>query len=286
MLGDRSWSISQVPVELAVKIFTDLKDKVLLIIGDGKLCDLISGKFTSHPLSDVMVTYPQNVKPCNIRENTKVKVIPFEQLHDAMHVADIVISSTSLPDFVIHYADIARMIKTRRQRPMFFIDIGVPEDVDERVNSIDNVYVYDFIDLQEMADKHDIEKAEEIIAEEAGAFLERTGLSRTGSRQVLLREKAREVSYGDAKKTFGQEGADHHGVVRTLAAVFIRKSKKLVIGTRKSKLALWQAEWVKSRLKKRTRTTQRRAQDDHHERGYDHGSPQRGWGQRTFPEAD
>jgi glutamyl-tRNA reductase len=104
------------------------------------------------------------------------KAISFEDFSKELKNVDIILSSTGSPHYIIYYEQLTEVIRARKNRPMFFIDIAVPRDVDPKINEIDNVYVYDIDDLQGIVEsnkeerKKEIQKAEEIVIQGVEAF--------------------------------------------------------------------------------------------------------------------
>jgi glutamyl-tRNA reductase len=112
--------------------------------------------------------------------------VPFEHFTDHMDRADIVISSTGAPHFIITKTLAEQIIHRRKNKPMFFIDIAVPRDIDPTVNEIDNAFLYDIDDLQQVIDTNlrermkEAVRAEEIVDHEVAAFC-----SKMQSREVV-----------------------------------------------------------------------------------------------------
>ena len=207
-IGNRAVSISFVAVELARKIFGDLQDKAILLVGAGEMCELAARHLITHGVSRVTVT---NRTPQGAQELAQIfdgRTIPFDQLLEALKAADIVISSTASPHYVIHYSDVARVIRARRNRSMFFIDIAVPRDVDPRVNSIENIYLYDIDDLQGVAEanikdrKKEASKAEEIVEREVKRFCQWYESLETTPTVRLLRSKLEAIRQKELRKAY------------------------------------------------------------------------------------
>ncbi len=104
------------------------------------------------------------------------EALPFADFTRELRRMDIVLSSTGSPHYLVHKKELSEVIRIRRNRPMFFIDIAVPRDIDPAINEIDNVYVYDIDDLQGIVStnreerKKEIQRAEEIIDEGLWTF--------------------------------------------------------------------------------------------------------------------
>ena len=169
-------SVASVAVELASKIFGKLEEKTALIIGAGKMSIHSIQHLQSHGIRVIMVTNRTFQKAAELAECVKGRAVPFEDLSNCMAEADIVISSTGSQNFILRKEHVLRAMAARKNRPMFFMDIAVPRDLDPQINEIDNVFLYDIDDLKAVADKNrkerqkEAEKAEEIISREAELF--------------------------------------------------------------------------------------------------------------------
>ncbi len=171
-IGQSAVSVSFAAVELARKIFEDLQDKTVLILGAGEMSELVAQHLISNGVHNVLVSNRTYERGEELAAKFTGQVIRYENLKDELHRVDILISSTGAPHLVIHHEDVQRAVHTRRNRPMFFIDIAVPRDIDPKVNELDDVYLYDIDDLQAVVEANIRERrreakiAEEIIAKE------------------------------------------------------------------------------------------------------------------------
>ena len=174
-IGENAVSISYAAVELAKKVFDTLEGRTILVVGAGKMSELTAKHLVSQGVRSVLVanrTYERAVELADKFEGT---AIPYERLFERMREADIVISSTSAPAYVIDKAQIAGVMKGRRS-PLFLIDIALPRDVDPRVNDLSNAFVYDIDDLNGVVQSNledrmrEARRAEIIIEEEISSF--------------------------------------------------------------------------------------------------------------------
>ncbi|MGH9857110.1 MAG: glutamyl-tRNA reductase [Acidobacteriota bacterium] len=173
MIASTSVSVSSVAVELAAKIFDRLEGKTAFVIGAGKMSVLALQHLQSHGVKVILVTNRSFQKAAELAEQIKGRAVPFENLIDCLAEADIVISSTGSPTFIVKKDHVQSAMAARRNRPIFFIDIALPRDIDPQINQLDNIFLYDIDDLQSVADKNrqkrarEAEKAEEIISHES-----------------------------------------------------------------------------------------------------------------------
>ncbi len=171
-------SISYAAVELARRIFGDMSAYRALLIGAGEMAELAATHLMNAGIKSVWVanrTYARAVELAACYNNGEA--VPFENLLDRLHEVDIVISSTGAPDSIITAADMRPVLKRRKNRPMFFIDIAVPRDIDPDVNGLDNIYLYDIDDLKEVVEENMAQRRDEaakarlIVDEEAVKFM-------------------------------------------------------------------------------------------------------------------
>ena len=142
-----------------------------------------------------------------LAERFQGDALPFTELPHALLRADIIISSTGSPDIIVKKEEVSTIIRQRKQRPLFFIDIAVPRDVDPQINTIDNVYLYDIDDLQEVAvanikdRQHEARKAEAIVATEVEQFCRWYQSLELVPTIVSLQEKMEEMRKKELEKT-------------------------------------------------------------------------------------
>ena len=172
-------SISYAAVELARKIFGSLEGKTILVIGAGKMSELAAKHLLNCGASSIMVTNRTPERAAELASLLHGRAIPFEQLFEYAAQCDIVISSTGAPHFIIRKPDAQRLLSERKNRPMFFIDIAVPRDIDPEVNTVDNLFLYDIDDLQKVVDANlkerlrEAQRGEEIAEHEVEKLLRR-----------------------------------------------------------------------------------------------------------------
>jgi glutamyl-tRNA reductase len=192
-------SISFAAVELARKIFGDLSGKTVMIIGASKMGELAAKHLKRNGVASVLVTNRTFERAVELAKVFEGAAIPFEHFTDHIAHADIVISSTGAPHFIITKPLAEQIIRTRRNKPVFFIDIAVPRDVDPTVNDLDNVFVYDIDDLQQVIDANMKERmkeagrAEEIVDREVRAFYTRMQARDVAPTIVQLRDAVEKV---------------------------------------------------------------------------------------------
>ena len=147
-IGDRAVSISYAAIELARKIFGDLDAKKALLIGAGEMAELAVEHLIRNRISEVLVANRTFERGVELASKFNGQAVRFEELDDCLQKVDIIISSTGSSEFVVTRDQVKDIIRSRRNRPLFFIDIAVPRDIDPQINRITNTYVYDIDDLK------------------------------------------------------------------------------------------------------------------------------------------
>jgi glutamyl-tRNA reductase len=206
-IGNRAVSVSFVAVELAKKIFAHLEGREVLIIGAGEMCELAAQHLVRAGAQKILVTNRTWDRAMELAERFQGEALPFTELPHALLRADIIISSTGSPDVIVKKEEVSTIIRQRKQRPLFFIDIAVPRDIEPQVNTVDNVYLYDIDDLQEVAEanmkdrQHEARKAEAIVATEVEQFCRWYQSLELVPTIVSLQEKMEEMRKKELEKT-------------------------------------------------------------------------------------
>lgn len=182
-IGSSSVSIASVAVDLARKIFGNLQGKTVLLVGAGKMSELAARHLIQQGATSILVANRTQEKAAliagQIADQISIQlandpaaiactteVIPFDQLLSQATRADIVITSTGSEGHIFTRAHGQQFVDRRRHRPMFFIDIAVPRDVDPRMNQVEGCFVYDIDDLQQVAAAHLADRSRESAAAE------------------------------------------------------------------------------------------------------------------------
>lgn len=169
-------SISYAAVELAKRIFGDMSNYKAMLIGAGEMAELAATHLMNSGIKSVWVANRTHDRAIELASQYQGLAVPFEHLFSQLHEVDIVISSTGSPEAIIRAKDLKGVMKKRKNRPMFFIDIAVPRDIDPDVNGLDNIYLYDIDDLKEVVEENLAQRREEavkahaIVNEESSIF--------------------------------------------------------------------------------------------------------------------
>jgi len=177
-IGDRAVSISYAAIELGRKIFDDLEGKQALLVGAGEMAEIAVEHLIRHQAGTVFVANRTFDRAVALATKFRGRPIQFSEITDFLQQVDIIISSTGSPDYIIGQKQVKAAMRSRRNRPLFFIDIAVPRDIDPDINRLNNVYVYDIDDLQGVIEeniedrKKEAVKGERIIDEAVIRFKE------------------------------------------------------------------------------------------------------------------
>ncbi|GJL78183.1 MAG: glutamyl-tRNA reductase [Nitrospinaceae bacterium] len=147
-IAERGVSISTAAVELARKIFEDLENHSVMLVGTGEMAELAAKHLISYGVKTVYVCSRTYERAASLAKTLNGCALDFDMFKEEMHKADIVITSTASPKFIIKKDMVDRAIHQRKNKPIFFIDIAVPRDIEPEVNDLENVYLYDIDDLQ------------------------------------------------------------------------------------------------------------------------------------------
>ncbi|MEE8553117.1 MAG: glutamyl-tRNA reductase [Desulfobacterales bacterium] len=206
-IGDHAVSISYAAIELGRKIFGTLEGKKVLLIGAGEMAELAVEHLIRNRTGDIIVANRTFERGLKLANKFKGKAVRFEEIADCLQRVDIIISSTGSPDYVVTRDQVKGVMHSRRNRPLFFIDIAVPRDIDPEINRLTNSYIYDIDDLKGVID-HNIEsrnkeaiKGERIVDEAVIRFRGWYDNMDVVPTIVALRDKMDNIARSEVKKT-------------------------------------------------------------------------------------
>jgi len=205
-------SISFAAVELSKKIFGDLEGKKVLLIGAGEMAELAATYLVHNRVDKIKVANRTFRRAVEVADQFHGETISFEEIGDQLLHIDIVITSTSSPEPIIVSDQVKKAMKGRKNRPLFFIDIAVPRNVESRVNEIENAFVYTIDDLKGIIEfnltkrKDEAVKAERMVDEEVIKFSEWLKTLDVVPTIVALKEKCKKIRQIELKKTLSSLG--------------------------------------------------------------------------------
>jgi glutamyl-tRNA reductase len=236
-------SVASVAVDLAKKIFGNLEGKSVYLVGAGKMSELAARHLLAHGAKQIYVANRTYDRAVALANRFNGEALAFDQLYETIPRADIVISSTGAPHAIFRKEHGERFLSKRRNRPMFFIDIAVPRDVDPEMNKLDGIFVYDIDDLQQVvsshvADRHvEAEHAEAIVQMEVEKFQGRLQTLDVVPTIVSLQEHLETVRQAEIDRVRGRLGTlspEQELAVEALTRGIINKIMHTPITTLKS----------------------------------------------------
>lgn len=211
-IGSSSVSISSVAVQLAEKIFGSLNGTTVYMVGAGKMAELAARRLMANGVAKIVFSNRTHERAVQMAEAFGGEAVSFDQLHQTADRADIVLTSTGAADFLFRREHGERFLARRRNRPMFFIDISVPRNVDPEMNRLDGMFVYDIDDLQAVAAgntaerQKEAERAEKIIEVEVERFALRMKSLAVVPTILSLQEQCETIRQAEMDRVRGRLG--------------------------------------------------------------------------------
>ena len=203
-------SVSFAAVELAKKIFAGLGGRAVLLIGAGKMGELAAKHLVEQGAFPVYVANRTWARAQEMARALSGTAVPFDDLATPLAAVDIVVTSTGAPAPIVTRAHVERVMHGRGARPLFFIDIAVPRDVEPGVDGIEGVYCYDIDDLKQVVDANirerlrEAQRAEALVEREVAKFRARLGDVEVIPTIVSLRERLEEIRRAEVKRTLSR----------------------------------------------------------------------------------
>ncbi len=199
-------SVSSVAVELAERIFGDLKSVRVLLLGAGEMGESAARSLAGNAQS-LAVCNRSFEKAADLASRFGALAVPWERLEQAVADADVVVVSTGAREPVVRADTVRRLLKPRRGRPLFFVDVALPRNVEAAVHDLDGAYVYDIDDLEAIvregveARRESVERAESVVAEELAGYLRVRKERAADPIIVALRERTRAVMRAELERS-------------------------------------------------------------------------------------
>ncbi len=208
-IAENAVSVSFAAIELAKQIFGHLSGKTILLVGAGEMTELAARHLVNQQIGRILVANRTTDRAARLAEEVHGEPMALDQIDEALGVADIVISSTGSPSYLITKEMIQAALHRRRNRLMLLIDVAVPRDIDPTVAEVDNVYLYNIDDLQQVVDENlrsrlgEAQKGEAIVAEEVLSFRDWYNTLEIVPTIVSLRKKIEGIVAGEIEKSQG-----------------------------------------------------------------------------------
>ncbi len=208
-IGDHAVSISYAAIELANKIFSDLGTKSVMLLGAGEMAELAVEYLITNGVKNISIANRTFCNAVTLAEKFNGNPIKFEERQAMLEEVDIIISSTGATQCILNADEVKKAMRKRKNRPLFFIDIAVPRDIDPDINKISNAYLYDIDDLNNIVNDNMEErqmeavKGERLVEEAVVKFrrwLENLKLVPT---IVDIKEKINSITEAETRKTLG-----------------------------------------------------------------------------------
>jgi glutamyl-tRNA reductase len=205
-IGQMAVSVSYAAVELARKIFGSLSNRTVMIAGAGKMSELAARHLRRSGASHVFVTNRTPERAAEMARLFQGTPVDYTRFTAMLPEVDILIASSGAPHYILHKDEMQRVIAARRNRPMFLIDIAVPRNIEPSVNEIDNVFLYDIDDLQEVVSANlrermkEADHAESLVVEEVERMMARLKVAEVTPVIVGIQEQLEQIRAAELEK--------------------------------------------------------------------------------------
>jgi glutamyl-tRNA reductase len=225
-------SVSSAAVEMAEQALGDLRGRAVLIIGAGQMGELAARYLVSKGASTLLVSNRTHSHAVALAQELRGLAVHFNEIWDALKRADIVISSTGCPHFIITRHDLERLMPERGGRPLFLIDIAVPRDIDPAAREVAGCSLINIDGLQQVAGanlraRHQaVEDADRIIAEETALFRKRQAQLNVVPTIVSLRQRVEQIRQSELKRArhlFGELTPQQEQALEALTQGLVNK---------------------------------------------------------------
>jgi glutamyl-tRNA reductase len=231
-ISEMAVSVSYAAVELAKKIFSDLSEKTVLLVGAGEMAKLAARHFIANGVRHVRVTTRNPHNALELANRFGGTAVAFEAFREDMASADIVLVSTGAAHYLVSEDDVQHSVKQRMNRPMFLIDISVPRNIDPAVRHVDNAFLFDIDDLKTRVERNrgerqnEAEKAERMVVDEVVTVRQWLQSLEVTPTIVALRARIDEIKRAELDKTLGRLGnlsAPERELVEAMASSIVNK---------------------------------------------------------------
>ncbi|MDH5741502.1 MAG: glutamyl-tRNA reductase, partial [Nitrospira sp.] len=231
-ISEMAVSVSYAAVELAKKIFSNLHEKTVLLIGAGEMAKLAARHLLAHGVGHVRITTRTPQHAVDLAAKFGGTAVPFDQFKDDMASADIVLVSTGASHYLVGAEDVHRAVTERMNRPMFLIDISVPRNIDPAVRHVDNAFLFDIDDLKHRVEQNraervrEAEKAEQMVLEEVTTLLDWMKSLEVTPTIVALRNRVDDIKRAEVERVLGRLGhlsSQDRELVEGLASSIVNK---------------------------------------------------------------
>lgn len=211
-IGQMAVSVSYAAVELARKIFGNLNNRTIMIVGAGKMSELAARHLRRSGASHVFVTNRTHERAIEMAQLFQGTPVEYTRFVSMLPEVDIVIASSGAPHYILRKEEMQRVIAARRNKPMFLIDIAVPRNIEPAVNDLANIFLYDIDDLQEVVNANlrerlkEADHAEALVAEEVERMMARLKVAEVTPTIVGLQDQLEQIRAAEVEKARRRHG--------------------------------------------------------------------------------
>ncbi|MGH9769854.1 MAG: glutamyl-tRNA reductase, partial [Blastocatellia bacterium] len=237
-IGSSAVSISFVAVELARKVFEELKGSVVMLMGAGEMAELAAKHLLNYGANRLLIVNRTFENAVALAREMNGEPVPFEELEKRLPEAEILICSTGAPDYLIRADHVRHALDRRRNRPMLLVDISVPRNIDPAIGRLDNAFLFDVDDLESIAEanraerKREASRAEEIIETEAEQFVRALAEGDLNAVIGAFRQQVSELAFSElerSRKRLGDLSEDQEQALRVMVNAIVNKFTHPVI---------------------------------------------------------
>jgi glutamyl-tRNA reductase len=224
-IAENPVSVSTAAVDLASRIFGQFEQTSVLLIGSGDMAESAARHLHGLCVKRICIIGRNYERACELAHTFQGKAVPYENLFQELVEADIVICSTGATQYLLSETQMREIIQARKNRPIFLIDLAVPRNIEPRVNEIDNVFLYNIDDLQQVVETNmkqrqkEAIKAEAIVAEEVQRLFKWLKSLDVVPTIVAIREMAEEIRQAETQRILNRLGELPSNARETLEAL-------------------------------------------------------------------
>jgi glutamyl-tRNA reductase len=231
-IGQMAVSVSYAAVELARKIFGSLSNRTVMIAGAGKMSELAARHLRRSGASHVFVTNRTHQRAVEMAQLFQGTPVEYTRFISMLPEVDILITSSGAPHYILHKEEMQRVRTARRNKPMFLIDIAVPRNIEPSVNDLENVFLYDIDDLQEVVNANlrermkEADHAEELVKDEVERMMARLKVAEVTPLIVGLQEQLEQIRTGEierVRRRFGPFTPEQEQAIEALTRGIMNK---------------------------------------------------------------
>jgi len=232
-LGRAATSMASAAVEMARHIFDGLDGKTVLLVGAGEMAELSGKHLVSAGAAKVLVANRTFERAEALAATLRGQAVPFDRIEECLVLADVVVCTTASPKPVITKEKVSRVLKPRKHRPLFLVDLAVPRDVEPEVQTLDGVYAFDVDDIQRVVAENQAaraaaaSRAEVLVAEEVARYIRQRAVREQVPVLAQLRARAEQIRRSELERAISNLSvplsADQAKVIEAMTSAIVNK---------------------------------------------------------------